>query len=255
MTNHITVATLCSGIGGPELAFEAAGFTVIWHAEIDPFCCEVLREHWPTVPNLGDITTIDWNAVETPAVLHASYPCQPFSFAGNRRGSQDERHLWPFVRDAIRVLRPRVVVLENVAGHLSLGFDEVLADLAALGFDAEWSIVSACSVGAPHVRRRLFVVAHPGGNGQSTEGEDLQGARRLSQVGAEPARGCGVGRPKPRAWLPEPDVGRVVDGIPGRVVARHLHALGNAVVPAAASVVVARVVDVLMAVDFAEGQP
>ena len=86
-------------------------------------------------------------------------PCQPFSTAGKRKGTKDERHLWPYVRDAIRALRPRLVVLENVRGHLTLGFDAVLTDLAALGMSARWGVVRASDAGAPHGRARLFIVA------------------------------------------------------------------------------------------------
>lgn len=155
------VGSLCSGIGGLDLGLERAGMTVIWQAEVNTYASDVLERHWPGVPNLGDIRTIEWSGVERPDLVCAGYPCQPFSLAGHRLGSADPRHLWPAVVDCLRHLEPRWVVLENVAAHLTLGFDTVLADLAALGFDAEWSTVSACSVGAPHTRRRLFVVAYP----------------------------------------------------------------------------------------------
>lgn len=94
-------------------------------------------------------------------------PCQPFSTAGKRKGTDDERHLWPYVRDAIRALRPRLVVLENVRGHLSLGFDAVLADLAAVGMSARWGVVRASDAGAPHGRARLFIVAWPSADASS----------------------------------------------------------------------------------------
>ena len=132
-----------------------------WFVEFDPAPSKVLAHHWPDVPNYGDITTVDWAAVEPVDVLTGGYPCQPFSVAGNRNGTDDPRHLWPCFARAIRILRPRLVVAENVRGHLGLGFDAVLADLAAIGFDAEWVVVRASDVGAPHRRERLFIVAHP----------------------------------------------------------------------------------------------
>ena len=92
-------------------------------------------------------------------MLHAGYPCQPFSQLGYLRGEEDPRHLWPHIAAAIRLLRPRVVVLENVAAHLRLGFASVLSDLSSMGFDARWGVVRGSVVGTPHTRARLFVVA------------------------------------------------------------------------------------------------
>jgi DNA (cytosine-5)-methyltransferase 1 len=113
------------------------------------------------LPNHGDIKTIDWASIEPIDILTAGYPCQPFSHAGQRKGTNDERHIWPHIKEAIGILRPRIVVLENVRGHLSLGFKEVLKDLAEIGYDAKWQIVRASDVGAPHRRERLFIVATP----------------------------------------------------------------------------------------------
>jgi DNA (cytosine-5)-methyltransferase 1 len=153
------IGSLCSGIGGLELGLERAMLTeTVWQSEIDPYASQVLGRHWD-VPNLGDMTTVDWTTVEPVDILCAGYPCQPFSHAGRRQGTADVRHLWPAVRDAIRHLGPGLVVLENVRGHLSLGFGEVLGDLADLGFDAEWRMLRASDIGAPHQRARLFVAA------------------------------------------------------------------------------------------------
>ena len=135
------------------------GATVAWHCEFDKHPSGILAHHYPDIPNHHDVTSVDWAAVEPVDILTGGYPCQPFSHAGTRKGTNDERHLWPYVADSLRVLRPRLAVFENVAGHLSLGFDTVLADLAALGFDAEWVVVRASDAGAPHRRERLFIVA------------------------------------------------------------------------------------------------
>lgn len=155
-----TYGSLFAGIGGLDLAVEHHyGAEPAWHAETDPAAATVLERHWPTVPNLGDVTRVDWSEVTPVDIITAGYPCQPFSLAGKRNGASDHRHLWPCVADAVRVLRPRLVVLENVAGHLSLGFGDVLGDLAGLGYDTRWGSVRASDAGAPHRRTRVFVVA------------------------------------------------------------------------------------------------
>ena len=132
------IGSLFSGYGGLDIAVAAHyGASVAWHVEFDKHPSAILAHHYPDIPNYGDVTGVDWATVEPVDIITGGYPCQPFSHAGTRKGTNDERHLWPYFAAAIRILRPRLVVLENVAGHLTLGFDEVLADLAALGFDAE----------------------------------------------------------------------------------------------------------------------
>ena len=157
----LTVGSLFSGIGGMDLGLERAGHTVIWQSEIDPYCNKVLKKHWPHVPNLGDITTIDWGKIERPDIICGGYPCQPFSHAGKRNGTADPRHLWPAMHHAICQLRPDYALMENVRGHLSMGFGDVLADLAEIGYDAEWQVIPAAAVGALHKRDRVFIVAYP----------------------------------------------------------------------------------------------
>jgi DNA (cytosine-5)-methyltransferase 1 len=158
---EITAGSLFSGIGGIDLGLERVGMTVKWQSEIEPYSCRVLNKHWPHVPNLGNIREVNWEEVERVDVIAGGYPCQPFSTAGKRGGSDDPRHLWPEMLRAISVLRPRVAFLENVRGHYSLGFDRVLGDLADIGYDCQWEIVSAQSVGAPHRRERLICLAYP----------------------------------------------------------------------------------------------
>jgi DNA (cytosine-5)-methyltransferase 1 len=158
----IRVGSLFTGYGGLDMA---VGGDLAWYAEIEPAACRVLEAHHPGVPNLGDITKINWDEVEPVNVITGGYPCQPFSQAGQRKGKYDERHLWPYVRDAIRTLRPDYAIMENVAGHLTLGFADVLADLAEIGWDAEWTVVRASDVGACHRRERLFILAHTNGSG------------------------------------------------------------------------------------------
>ncbi|WP_251023038.1 DNA cytosine methyltransferase [Streptomyces sp. ISL-10] len=135
------------------------GGDLVWVADPDPGAARILAHHHPQVPNLEDITTVGWADVPSVDVLLGGYPCQPFSTAGRRKGTADDRHIWPHIARALGVLRPRIAIFENVAGHLRLGFDTVLADLARLGFDAEWCLVRASEVGAPHRRERLFILA------------------------------------------------------------------------------------------------
>jgi DNA (cytosine-5)-methyltransferase 1 len=157
----IKIGSLCTGYGGLDMAVEAYfDAEMVWCAEIDKFASQLIKQRFDK-PNHGDIKTIQWDQVEPIDVLTAGYPCQPFSHAGYRKGTDDERHLWPYIKEAISSLRPGIVVLENVRGHLSLGFDQVLADLTEIGYDASWEIVRASDVGAPHQRARLFIIAYP----------------------------------------------------------------------------------------------
>jgi|TARA_R110000822_G_scaffold33726_1_gene95921 DNA (cytosine-5)-methyltransferase 1 len=174
----LTVGSLFSGIGGFDLGLERAGMKVIWQSEIDTFASKVLKKHWPDVPNLGDITKVDWSNIERPDVICGGYPCQPFSQAGKRGGENDARHLWPAMHNAICVLRPRYALMENVRGHLSLGFGRVLGDLAEIGYDAEWQVIPAAAVGALHKRDRVFIVAYANDTGSRTP------KRRIDDNGA-----------------------------------------------------------------------
>ncbi|MEM7308875.1 MAG: DNA cytosine methyltransferase [Planctomycetota bacterium] len=159
---------LCSGIGGLELGVSLASggaSRTVCYVEREAYAaaCLVARmedEALDSAPVADDLKAFDgrpWRGVVD--LVSAGYPCQPFSNAGRQRGAQDERHLWPDVARVLGEVGPRVVVLENVPGHLRVGFDAVLGDLASLGFDAEWGVFSAAEVGAPHHRDRLFVLA------------------------------------------------------------------------------------------------
>ena len=158
------IGSLCTGYGGLDLAVESYfNAEMVWCSEIDKYASKVIDARF-NKPNLGNLKTIDWAKVEPIDIITAGYPCQPFSHAGQRKGTDDERHLWPYIIKAIGILRPKYVILENVRGHLSLGFKEVLSDLAKNGYDAKWRIVRASDVGAPHQRARLFIVAYPIGS-------------------------------------------------------------------------------------------
>lgn len=160
----LKVGSLCTGYGGLDMAVEEYfDAETVWVSEIDKYASQLI-ELKIKKPNLGDLKLVDWASVEPIDILTAGYPCQPFSHAGQRQGTNDARHIWPYIKTAISVLRPSIVILENVRGHLSLGFSTVLGDLAEIGYDAQWTLVRASDVGAPHRRERLFIVANPNGD-------------------------------------------------------------------------------------------
>lgn len=161
----MTHASLFSGIGGFDLAAEWAGWTNAFNCEIDPFCRKVLKYHFPDAEQYGDIRTTDFTIWRDRIdVLTGGFPCQPFSLAGKRKGTEDDRYLWPEMLRVIRTVRPRWVVGENVFGIVNwsegMVFDKVCSDLEAAGYEVQPYIIPACGVGAPHRRDRCWFVAH-----------------------------------------------------------------------------------------------
>ena len=161
----ITVGSLFAGIGGFDLGLERAGMQVRWQVENDLYCIQVLEKHWPKVKRYGDIKHIKWAEIEPVDLICGGFPCQPVSVAGSQKGDKDDRWLWPEFLRAIREIRPKYALVENVPGLLSID-DGRLArgihgELAENGYDAEWHIISAADVGAPHLRKRLFIIAYP----------------------------------------------------------------------------------------------
>jgi DNA (cytosine-5)-methyltransferase 1 len=162
----VRVGSLFSGIGGFDLGLERAGFTVAWQCEADEFCRRVLAKHWPGVPCHPDVRTIGAVNVEPVDVLCGGFPCQDISTAGRGAGIDGARSgLWAEYARLIRELRPRYVVVENVAALLARGLGRVVGDLAACGYDAEWDCVPASAFGAPHRRDRLWLIAYPDAHG------------------------------------------------------------------------------------------
>ncbi|MEV6755802.1 DNA cytosine methyltransferase [Streptomyces sp. NPDC051214] len=203
----LRIGSVCTGYAGLDDAVQAVfGGGLAWVADNDPGAALILAHRHPEVPNLGDITAVDWHDVEPVDIYIGGYPCQPFSTAGKRKGTKDDRHLWPYIARALGVLRPRLAVFENVAGHLSLGFDTVLADLASIGFDADWCCVRASDIGAAHQRKRLIFLAWPadsGGPGLARRWAKRPAShRRLPaadavDLGKHRGRACGTGRDEP----------------------------------------------------------
>lgn len=208
----MTHVSLFSGIGGLDLAAEACGFTTVLMCERDSKCRLVLARHWPGVPIVEDVRELTGSIVRDacggfPTLLSGGFPCQPFSSAGRRRGTDDDRHLWPEMRRVVRESRPRWVLGENVRGLLSIGngtaFGAVLADLADLGYRVGWACFGADeAAGASHRRDRVFIVGYlaDAGHGRGRRvGTHSQGRD------CEAGRSVGAGQaPRPGPELADP---------------------------------------------------
>jgi len=168
-----------------------------WVCDNDPTAAAILRHHHPHVPNLGDITEVDWNSVEPVDAITAGFPCQDISDAGQRAGIRKGRNsgLWRHIIFAARVLRPRLIILENVAAITRRGLDTVTGDLAAIGYDARWCTLRASDIGAPHQRNRWFAIAYPTATADATrigEREQADATHTITGGGdarSEPRRG------------------------------------------------------------------
>ena len=158
------VLDLFSGIGGFSVGLEKAGFETVAFCEIEEYPRGVLAKHWPDIPIYRDVKQLTGERLRAdgiiPDVIVGGYPCQPFSLAGVRRGEKDDRHLWPEVRRLVNEIRPTWCIFENVAGHITMGLDEVLSDLEAQDYAARPFVIPACGVDAPHRRDRVWIVAH-----------------------------------------------------------------------------------------------
>jgi DNA (cytosine-5)-methyltransferase 1 len=304
IVKSLTVGSLFAGIGGFDLGFERAGFEIKWQVEIDPFCRAVLEKHWPHVGRYEDVRRCKgmarsthaeagdtdfgpesdtwedrgWptpNGVEPPDrpneleyvdVICGGFPCQDISSAGAKAGLDGEQSgLWFEMSRIVRELRPRYVVVENVADLLARGLGRVLGDLAESGYDAEWDCIQAAAIGAPHGRDRLWLIAYPNTDqggcevSRQRDGEALQIAsdrhprrhdahglrsdvpnaggtseqtwsRRWTRQGFDFERWRSDARQR-AGWETEPEIRRVADGVsPGLDNAR-LAALGNSILP------------------------
>lgn len=253
MSDAIPLLDLFSGIGGFSLGLERSGaFRTQAFCEVDPFCRAVLDNHWPEVPIYDDVRALSAERLAADGIavsaLCGGFPCQDISLAGRGAGLEGARSgLWHEMLRLIGEIRPRWVLAENVAALRSRGLDTVLRGLAALGYDAQWHCIPAASVGAPHRRDRIWVVAYlpdaapvfgsaqqrgeqngnPAGRETvaDTDSEGLEiGMCIRAHLAAELAtaqRGCG--------WPAEPGICRVAHGIPHRV--DRLRSLGNSLVP------------------------
>ena len=161
------VLDLFSGIGAFSLGLERAGMRTVAFCEVDPFCCSVLAKHWPDVPVLADVRNPEFPDAD---VICGGFPCQDVSRAGKRAGVTGERSgLYRELVRAVRMVRPKHAIMENVAALVDDGLDIVLGDLAEIGFDSEWDCVPASAIGAPHQRDRVWIIAHDAANAASVQ--------------------------------------------------------------------------------------
>ena len=242
----MNVLDLFSGIGGFSLGLERAGMRTVAFCEQDEYCRRVLAKHWPGIPIHPDVRSLP--AIGGIDLVCGGFPCQPFSHAGKQLGAEDDRHLWPAMLEVIKRERPAWVLGENVVGLVNLGLDQVLSDLEANAYAVRAFDIPAGAVDAPHIRRRIWIVARDRDRDRESDlpihaevarvQGDLADAHgsRLSQRpglagmdGSQGSRYEGQDASVRGRWHPEPNVGRVAHGIPRRM--DRLKALGNAIVP------------------------
>jgi DNA (cytosine-5)-methyltransferase 1 len=167
LTKTLTHGSLFSGIGGFDLGFERAGIRTLWQIEIDDYCNGVLARHFPSAARFRDVRECGAHNLSPVDIISGGFPCQDISNAGKRAGIDGERSgLWAEYARIVRELRPRFVVVENVAALLHRGLERVCGDLAACGYDAEWDCLPASAFGAPHRRDRLWLIAYPSQHGR-----------------------------------------------------------------------------------------
>lgn len=267
----MTFGSLFAGIGGFDLGLERAGMECRWQVEIDRFAATVLSRHWPGVSRWGDVRTFPVGSSAEWAVdlIAAGVPCQPISQAGKRKGTSDERWMWGECLRVVADLCPKFFVAENPVNILNddrgRTFTGIVRAIASLGYVCEWHVIRASDIGARHRRARVWIVAYADqlrweGGDTSEALQSLEKARykpagsgkprscRGHQVAATTRFGDCLRREREAAsglpglpgaarvyWASEPPVGRVANGIPGRLDA--LRCLGNAVVPQVAEVI------------------
>ena len=269
---------VCSGIGGFALGFRWAALSEpVAFCEIDPYCQKVLAKNFPNIPIHKDLKELvneeakpeSTRTIPDHDILTAGYPCQPFSVAGKRRGEEDPRNIWPYVYEIVKRKHPTWCVFENVYGHVAMGLDKVLNEMEMEGYTTQTFIVPACSLDAPHLRNRLWIVANTSSTGLERQSEhspsiSCSGEKRSKSrsetsredsmadtqcMGREPRseereeftgeeshgesdHRSSNGSEEERArnwWQFEPNVGRVAYGVSSRV--DRLRGLGNAIVP------------------------
>ena len=220
-----TQLDLFSGIGGFALACRWLGIETIGFCEIEPYAQRVLRKNFPGIRIFEDVRKLQADEFPRPWIITGGYPCQPFSQAGKRQGEEDDRHLWPAMFEIIRSCRPDWVLAENVAGHVSMGLDEVLSDLESEDYAVQPLIIPACAVNALHRRDRVWVIANS--NSKRFTKNNIQEKINRQVIGEKLPIVFDLSS---RIKQGPRDI-RGNDGLSDRVDANRVKALGNAIVP------------------------
>ena len=219
---------LFSGIGGFSLAGEWAGFKTVGFCEIDSYCQKVLKKNFPDVPIFDDIRKLNRSDIDgTVDVITGGFPCQPFSVAGRKKGTQDDRDLWPQMFRIIKEFKPTWVVGENVANFVSMAFQRTKTDLESEGYEVQPFIIPACSVNAPHKRDRVWIMAYANNKRLSRFQQSNADTVQSSKKKRFAVRGFNYDYEMEYPNIPK-DI-RVDDGLPYRV--DRVRGLGNAIVP------------------------
>jgi DNA (cytosine-5)-methyltransferase 1 len=220
--------SLFAGIGGFDLGLERAGMECVGQVEYNPFCQRVLKKHWPHVKLVGDIhdvTESDFGSVD---LVCGGFPCQPFSQAGKRKGSDDNRYLWPEMLRVIEAYRPAWIIGENVVGIVNMALDTVCADLGKIGYNTQCFIIPACAVNAPHRRDRVWIIANANSLRLQEPRAEFETSWDRQLVQRRESWG--------ESWREAASrLCRVGNGVPGRV--DRLRSIGNAVVPQVVEVI------------------
>ena len=233
--NHLD---MCSGIGGWALAFRELGINTIAFCEIDKYPQQVLQKNFPDIPIFNDLKELTYEDIKERTgvngidIVTCSYPCQPFSVAGMQKGEEDSRHLWPDTFRIVQECQPTWFVGENVGGHIKLGLDTVLEDLASVGYDTRTFVIPASSLGAWHQRKRIWIIGHKTVSDTNS--------RRFKSSESKTEQKTGLSETSKRRaeqenwWQTQSELCGVPDGISygldkGRV--GRIKGLGNAILP------------------------
>jgi DNA (cytosine-5)-methyltransferase 1 len=217
----LRIGSLFSGIGGLDLGLERSGLgKVIWNAEILPRCRKILKKHWPEAKQFINIKEVTKESADSVDLLCGGFPCQDISRAGKQEGiAGSKSKLWKEYYRVIQELRPKLVIIENVSDLIRLGLADILQDLAQIGYDAQWSCLSACTVGHTHTRERMFIIAYSYEDGESALRID-EALSRMQEISNDIRN----------EYQNSPLDLRVFDGIPKRLDRSRLEMCGNAVV-------------------------
>lgn len=226
----LTHGSLFSGIGGFDLAAEWMGWNNLFQCEIDEFCLKVLNKNFPTVKKYTDIKQFNGNEYRYKLdVLTGGFPCQPFSTAGKRKGTEDNRSLWPEMFRIIKEAKPKFVIAENVVGIATMELDNILFDLEGEGYQTTTFNIPACAKSAPHIRKRIWIVANINSRGWNTQSRICTGTQERNSANDADCTNAVIGKQK--TWLAEPNVERVVYGVSRKLDKSRIKALGNSIVP------------------------